>query len=71
MVNCVVLIDAHHHMSFFFLFALEIARLQRGGAQPSASDPNAKQTQKVYIPYEDQRKVRLHRKKDLYIYMFL
>lgn len=37
----------------------EIARLQRGGAQPAPANPHAKQTEKVYIPYDSQKTVKI------------
>jgi hypothetical protein len=46
-----ILIDAHRP------FVSEIARLQRGGAEPVPANPNWKQTEKVYIPYDTQKTV--------------
>lgn len=47
-----ILIDAHRP------FISEIARLQRGGAEPALANPHAKQTEKVYIPYDAQKTVQ-------------
>ena len=44
-------------ITYSIAFVSEIARLQRGGAEPAASDPDAKQSEKVYIPYDTQRSV--------------
>ena len=44
-------------ITYTFNFVSEIARLQRGGAEPAASSPDAKQSEKVYIPYGDQKTV--------------
>ena len=44
-------------MHTVLLCVSEISRLQRGGAEPAPANPHAKQTEKVYIPYDSQKTV--------------